>query len=48
VDQPAETLYGVCAQEVESWQADRDRRHTRLRYTRDEGGQDWTRELLWP
>ena len=31
---PNWTLYELHAQEVEFWQADRDRRHTRLRYTR--------------
>lgn len=47
---PGWTLYGVRAQEVEFWQADRDRRHTRLCYTRDEGeGENaWARSLLWP
>lgn len=43
---PGWTLYGVRAREVEFWQADRDRRHTRLRYTRTE--EAWARELLWP
>ncbi|MBB2741238.1 UNVERIFIED_ORG: hypothetical protein FHR35_001058 [Microbispora rosea subsp. rosea] len=33
-------------EEVEFWQADRDRRHTRLRYTREEAG--WARHRLWP
>jgi pyridoxamine 5'-phosphate oxidase len=43
---PGWTLYAVAADEVEFWQADRDRRHTRLRYTRD--GARWTRDRLWP
>lgn len=43
---PGWTVYGVRAEEVEFWQADRDRRHTRLRYTREEGA--WTRHRLWP
>ncbi|MDN3359408.1 pyridoxal 5'-phosphate synthase [Actinomadura sp. DC4] len=43
---PGWTLYAVAAAEVEFWQADRDRRHTRLRYTRD--GAAWARERLWP
>ncbi len=43
---PGWTLYAVIADEVEFWQADRDRRHTRLRYTRD--GASWDRRLLWP
>lgn len=43
---PGWTLYAVTADEVEFWQADQDRRHTRLRYTRD--GALWTRHRLWP
>ncbi|WP_156081168.1 pyridoxal 5'-phosphate synthase [Microbispora rosea] len=43
---PGWTLYGVRAEEVEFWQADRDRRHTRLRYTREEAA--WARHRLWP
>ncbi|WP_432933942.1 pyridoxine/pyridoxamine 5'-phosphate oxidase [Microbispora sp. CA-135349] len=43
---PGWTLYGVRAGDVEFWQADRDRRHTRLRYTRQESG--WARHRLWP
>jgi pyridoxamine 5'-phosphate oxidase len=43
---PGWTLYAVTAGEVEFWQADQDRRHTRLRYTRD--GALWTRHRLWP
>jgi pyridoxamine 5'-phosphate oxidase len=40
------TLYHLIPDEVEFWQADRARRHVRLRYQlRD---QRWTRELLWP
>jgi pyridoxamine 5'-phosphate oxidase len=45
---PAWTLYGVRADEVEFWQADRDRRHIRLRYRRGRPDGAWTRELLWP
>lgn len=47
---PSWVLYGVRAQEVEFWQADRGRRHTRLRYTRGGGGGEnaWARDLLWP
>jgi pyridoxamine 5'-phosphate oxidase len=45
---PGWTLYGVRAEEVEFWQADRDRRHTRVRYSRGPGEEGWTRELLWP
>lgn len=40
------TLYAVDADEVEFWQADQERRHIRLSYTRS--GSDWTRGLLWP
>jgi pyridoxamine 5'-phosphate oxidase len=43
---PGWTLYAVTAGEVEFWQADQDRRHTRLRYTR--AGARWTRDRLWP
>jgi pyridoxamine 5'-phosphate oxidase len=43
---PGWTLYAVTADEVEFWQADQDRRHTRLRYTRDNAR--WTRHRLWP
>jgi pyridoxamine 5'-phosphate oxidase len=43
---PAWTLYGLLADEVEFWQADRDRRHIRLRYRRD--NREWLRERLWP
>ncbi|WP_017598274.1 pyridoxine/pyridoxamine 5'-phosphate oxidase [Nocardiopsis lucentensis] len=41
-------LYRVAATEIEFWQADRDRRHTRLRYTRPTVDSGWDRELLWP
>lgn len=40
------TVYAVAPETVEFWQADRERRHVRLRYRRTEGG--WERELLWP
>jgi pyridoxamine 5'-phosphate oxidase len=40
------TLYGLIAEEVEFWQADRERRHTRLRYRLVDGL--WRREQLWP
>ncbi|GAA3692363.1 pyridoxal 5'-phosphate synthase [Nonomuraea antimicrobica] len=43
---PAWTLYAVTAQEVEFWQADHDRRHTRLQYQRT--GPAWSRRRLWP
>jgi pyridoxamine 5'-phosphate oxidase len=40
------TLYALTADEVEFWQADDQRRHTRLRYERRAGS--WTRVRLWP
>ncbi len=43
---PAWTLYAVSADDVEFWQADHQRRHTRLRYQRT--ASTWTRSLLWP
>jgi pyridoxamine 5'-phosphate oxidase len=42
---PDWTLYGVAAEQVEFWQADEQRRHTRLRYQRT--GDGWTRHRLW-
>ncbi|GHC84559.1 pyridoxamine 5'-phosphate oxidase [Nocardiopsis terrae] len=41
-------LYCLSATEVEFWQADPDRRHTRLRYRRAHAGSPWRSELLWP
>jgi pyridoxamine 5'-phosphate oxidase len=38
--------YDLLADEVEFWQADRNRRHTRLRYRLTAG--IWTKERLWP
>jgi pyridoxamine 5'-phosphate oxidase len=40
------TLYGLVPEEVEFWQADRARRHTRLHYELRHGV--WLREQLWP
>jgi pyridoxamine 5'-phosphate oxidase len=40
------TVYHLVPDEVEFWQADRQRRHVRLRYA--VSGQRWTRQLLWP
>ena len=40
------TLYTLRAEQVEFWQGDKDRKHTRVRYLRDGGG--WTKQLLWP
>ncbi|GJD86611.1 MULTISPECIES: pyridoxine/pyridoxamine 5'-phosphate oxidase [Methylobacterium] len=42
------TVYAVQPTEVEFWQADGDRRHTRLRYRRAMDSQAWQRERLWP
>ena len=41
-------LYLVTPVEVEFWQGDPDRRHTRLAYERVEPGASWHRTLLWP
>jgi pyridoxamine 5'-phosphate oxidase len=43
---PAWTLYTLAAAEVEFWQGDKQRKHTRLRYARGAAG--WSRDLLWP
>jgi pyridoxamine 5'-phosphate oxidase len=43
---PTWALYSVRPDEVEFWQADPDRLHTRLRYGR--AGSRWQRNLLWP
>jgi len=43
---PDWTLYGIRGEEVEFWQADRERRHTRLRYLREDT--TWARHRLWP
>jgi pyridoxamine 5'-phosphate oxidase len=40
------TLYGLSPDEVEFWQADRERRHVRLRYLLRDGA--WERARLWP
>ncbi|MCX4658330.1 pyridoxine/pyridoxamine 5'-phosphate oxidase [Streptomyces uncialis] len=40
------TLHTVRPESVEFWQGDKERRHTRLRYT--PGAAGWHRELLWP
>ncbi|MEV6956184.1 pyridoxal 5'-phosphate synthase [Streptomyces sp. NPDC051183] len=44
---PTWTRYVLEAAEVEFFQGDAARRHTRLRYTRT-ASSTWTRELLWP
>ncbi|MEU8821224.1 pyridoxal 5'-phosphate synthase [Actinoplanes sp. NPDC048796] len=43
---PGWTLYTLAPDRVEFWQADKERKHTRLRYARTPSG--WTRDLLWP
>jgi pyridoxamine 5'-phosphate oxidase len=43
---PGWTLYTLHADEVEFWQGDRERRHTRVDYRRTPDG--WERGLLWP
>ncbi|WP_079250888.1 pyridoxine/pyridoxamine 5'-phosphate oxidase [Streptomyces amritsarensis] len=44
---PTWTRYVLAPAEVEFFQGDAARRHTRLRYRRAAGG-SWVRELLWP
>ncbi|WP_404452173.1 pyridoxal 5'-phosphate synthase [Virgibacillus necropolis] len=39
-------LYAVLADEVEFWQGDPERKHTRVKYQRD--GESWKSYLLWP
>lgn len=43
---PSWQVYAVVADEVEFWQADKDRQHTRVRYRRRDTG--WTHTLIWP
>jgi pyridoxamine 5'-phosphate oxidase len=45
--EPTWTRYGLVAGDIEFWQADPDRRHTRLRYHRAESA-TWSRTRLWP
>ena len=40
------TVYTVVPDTIEFWQADPERRHLRLRYSRD--GDGWSQALLWP
>jgi pyridoxamine 5'-phosphate oxidase len=44
------TVYVVTPFAVEFWQGDAQRRHVRLRYRQvdGDGGDRWTKELLWP
>lgn len=41
-------VYVVHASEIEFWQANASRLHTRLRYRRPSDGKGWLRERLWP
>ncbi|MFF4255073.1 pyridoxal 5'-phosphate synthase [Streptomyces sp. NPDC001663] len=43
---PGWTLHSVRPESVEFWQGDKERRHTRLVYLREEAG--WHKQLLWP
>ncbi|GHE93485.1 pyridoxine/pyridoxamine 5'-phosphate oxidase [Streptomyces fumanus] len=45
---PEWTLYTVVPAHVEFWQADKGRRHQRLRYERPHPAAEWQRHLLWP
>ncbi|MEJ8632965.1 pyridoxal 5'-phosphate synthase [Streptomyces sp. NPDC006475] len=42
------TLYTLVPTEIEFWQADASRIHTRVRYERDEPDSIWQQHLLWP
>lgn len=44
---PEWSRYLVVPDEVEFWQGDKQRRHTRLRYQRT-GDHTWSKEMLWP
>ena len=41
-------VFAVAPHVVEFWQGATDRQHKRLRYTSDEAGQAWKKEMLWP
>jgi pyridoxamine 5'-phosphate oxidase len=43
---PGWTLHTVRPESVEFWQGDKERRHTRLVYLREDTG--WRKQLLWP
>jgi pyridoxamine 5'-phosphate oxidase len=43
---PDYTVYVLTPAEVEFWQGDHQRQHTRLRYRR--AGAGWVAERLWP
>ena len=44
---PDWTVYAIAASTVEFWQADKQRQHIRIRYTRTDDGA-WRHTLLWP
>jgi pyridoxamine 5'-phosphate oxidase len=44
---PGWTLYTLRPESVEFWQGDRERRHVRLVYRREERG-TWSKQMLWP
>ncbi|MEC4018514.1 pyridoxine 5'-phosphate oxidase C-terminal domain-containing protein [Streptomyces sp. H27-D2] len=43
---PQWTLYTLRPEQVEFWQGDKEREHTRLGYRRADAS--WKKELLWP
>ncbi|MEU9117855.1 pyridoxal 5'-phosphate synthase [Streptomyces sp. NPDC048483] len=45
---PGWQLFTVRADEVEFWQGDQERKHTRLAYRRKGDAEVWTKGLLWP
>ncbi len=42
------STYVLAADTVEFWQADPDRQHVRVRFSRDVSAAAWTQTLLWP
>ncbi|WP_432253388.1 pyridoxal 5'-phosphate synthase [Streptomyces sp. HNM1019] len=45
---PQWTLYTLVPGQIEFWQADKDRLHNRLRYTRPDRHTAWEHHVLWP
>ncbi|WP_349498034.1 pyridoxine 5'-phosphate oxidase C-terminal domain-containing protein [Actinoallomurus iriomotensis] len=45
---PEWTLYTLVPVQIEFWQADKDRVHTRLRYERSGRRGPWETHMLWP
>lgn len=41
-------VFAVAPDVVEFWQGATDRQHQRLRYTSDDSGTTWCRDMLWP